>query len=585
MNFSIDLKNNSNHTVWTNDSYTFNSTGKWILIFSSIDDAGYEPFEIEFEFFVGNPDLRVIDMEISTDFTESGMIYKDNTINVTAEVKSFEATIDNVNITFKIINLSNNDVIFLDFLNLKLIKDELKTVYFEWVADEAGKFNLIVEIDPLDVIEESKENNNKKNINITIYDWPDLKVKEILFTSEIIMEFEEVKFDVSIENIGKGNATDYKAKLFIKRIPKSGVRQMEFTDAVYSRPFSLDANRERTITLYWNSSKSGRWLVGVAITYGENQRDLNFVNNFKVSDKDLIIRSYEKNPPVISELNIEPSGQQQGGPISIFANIIDDTGLESVSINITTPLNFSYKDFMVREMGDVFKYTFYETLLVGEYDIKITATDLSIYSNKANVIDEFRIFEDETFPVISYYEVAPELQLVSEEVSFSCVAKDNIEINNVIIIITLPDGESIEELMTYSFSGKYVYSEEYEITGEYMYYIQVEDFAGNMVETSIETFWITTDFDDIDNDGMPNDWEKKYGLDPEDSSDADIDKDNDGLTNIEEYKAGTNPTEDIFAENSILRINDNVGYLLTSLGLFIFIIILSVLFGRRRFTI
>lgn len=48
---------------------------------------------------------------------------------------------------------------------------------------------------------------------------------------------------------------------------------------------------------------------------------------------------------------------------------------------------------------------------------------------------------------------------------------------------------------------------------------------------------------DSDNDGLPNDWEKKYALNPNDSADAELDPDNDGFTNIEEFKAGTNPSD------------------------------------------
>ena len=44
-----------------------------------------------------------------------------------------------------------------------------------------------------------------------------------------------------------------------------------------------------------------------------------------------------------------------------------------------------------------------------------------------------------------------------------------------------------------------------------------------------------------DNDGMPNAWETKYGLDPNESSDAGQDPDVDGLTNMEEYLLGTEP--------------------------------------------
>lgn len=47
--------------------------------------------------------------------------------------------------------------------------------------------------------------------------------------------------------------------------------------------------------------------------------------------------------------------------------------------------------------------------------------------------------------------------------------------------------------------------------------------------------------DDRDGDGLPNDWEIKYGLNPDDGSDAAKDTDFDGLTNLEEYKYKTDP--------------------------------------------
>lgn len=45
---------------------------------------------------------------------------------------------------------------------------------------------------------------------------------------------------------------------------------------------------------------------------------------------------------------------------------------------------------------------------------------------------------------------------------------------------------------------------------------------------------------DTDNDGMPNDWETQYGLNPN-VNDANQDADGDGYTNLQEYQAGTNP--------------------------------------------
>jgi len=59
---------------------------------------------------------------------------------------------------------------------------------------------------------------------------------------------------------------------------------------------------------------------------------------------------------------------------------------------------------------------------------------------------------------------------------------------------------------------------------------------------------------DSDHDGMPDEWETKYGLDPNDPSDAAKDKDGDGYTNLEEYLNGTDPTKNVDyskAENNV----------------------------------
>ena len=47
---------------------------------------------------------------------------------------------------------------------------------------------------------------------------------------------------------------------------------------------------------------------------------------------------------------------------------------------------------------------------------------------------------------------------------------------------------------------------------------------------------------DSDRDGMPDEWEEKFGLEPSDSSDGAKDADADGYTNVEEWLNGTNPT-------------------------------------------
>ena len=59
---------------------------------------------------------------------------------------------------------------------------------------------------------------------------------------------------------------------------------------------------------------------------------------------------------------------------------------------------------------------------------------------------------------------------------------------------------------------------------------------------------------DTDHDGMPDEWEKRFGLDPNDPTDGAKDTDGDGYTNVEEYLNGTDPTVKI----DYLNLDNNV---------------------------
>ena len=47
---------------------------------------------------------------------------------------------------------------------------------------------------------------------------------------------------------------------------------------------------------------------------------------------------------------------------------------------------------------------------------------------------------------------------------------------------------------------------------------------------------------DADRDGVADEWETRYGLDPADSTDANADPDGDGYTNLQDIRLGSNPT-------------------------------------------
>jgi hypothetical protein len=59
---------------------------------------------------------------------------------------------------------------------------------------------------------------------------------------------------------------------------------------------------------------------------------------------------------------------------------------------------------------------------------------------------------------------------------------------------------------------------------------------------------VTSAFDitvlaDSDGDGLPDNWENAFALNPASSSDRNLDSDGDGFTNWQEYQAGTDPSD------------------------------------------
>lgn len=61
--------------------------------------------------------------------------------------------------------------------------------------------------------------------------------------------------------------------------------------------------------------------------------------------------------------------------------------------------------------------------------------------------------------------------------------------------------------------------------------------------TTLDFCVVNSPVDDTDFDGLPDEWETQYGLNPNSATDSEIDSDGDGQSNLDEFEAGTNPKD------------------------------------------
>lgn len=577
---TVYLSNQSGNMSWNKTVDFLNKTGEYKIVVNCSDIAGYQADSIEHVFYVNMPDIKPTDISFSTDCPHtSPTVYKDDAVKITSTILCYNASVDNVNITLTIFNVDTNQTFnFAATKNLVINTDNI--VDFYWLANQTGTFNVTITADPGNLINESNEANNIITKTLTVNYCPDLEVERITLPSEEIMEGDNVTINVKIRNNAPVKATDYEAILFIEPAEQN---IMKYENKISSKLFSIEGNTSKTISLVWDNADSGEWLVGVIVNVTDTKWDANLDNNRLLCDKTLNVTSIPRTRPSISEVSTQPEYQQQGIPVTITAKISDDSGLDFVTIKIKNPDDKNTTYNMVRISANSFSFKFEDTQILGTYTFTIQTKGLSIYSTLTTFNGNFYIVEDSTEPVIQYYDAQPYVQLKDDDVEIICMATDNVGIKEVRLTIETPSGDSYSKSMQWSSSGKYVYKDSFDTIGKYSFYVEVEDIDGNFADTKddMKTFWITSDIDDTDNDGMPDWWEEKYRLDPEDSSDAKNDDDCDGYTNLKEYQNDFNPKKDIFMQNVVQRVNDNVAYLIGSVIIFVAIILLGF-YGKRR---
>ena len=570
-NLTLDLNNAGDQLNWEND-LIFTEKGNWTIQVTGMDDAGFETTLTEHNLYVGKPDLELKNITLTT------IAHEDEKVNISAIVFCENASVEDVNVYLRINRSSNDTEVYNKTTAFDFTRNKDNVASFEWDPDDIGKYKVTIIVDYDDKIDESDETNNKMTKAVTIYDWPDLLIKNISLPDITVMEFDDVTIDIVIKNDGLVKAENYEVKLYIE---KESQGFLKFLDVKDSKFFSVNSSKSVTISMNWNDAKSGRYFVGAKILTNETKKDSDLSNNYMLSDEILIIKSYEKNKPKIEDIVVEQETGEQGEEVIIKANISDDTGIQIANITVTDPNGDDITDSMVRLYGDTFQYIYTDTLEIGKYKFEIFVIDISFYENNNSKDGDFTIDRETIPPVITYAGADPIVQLKNEDIKIICYAYDNVGIESVEVTIFPSDDIPMKESLSEIEENLFVYEDSFSDIGKYTFFVTVVDQAGNPAVSRNKTFWITTDVNDTDDDGMPDWWEKKYGFDPQDPDDGEEDYDKDGITNREEYDGGINPLKDIFMENVGYRLKTNLWYIAASIIITIAIIML-VIYGKRR---
>ena len=577
----------TDNLIWVKkQTFQQSEIGNWSIEVSGYDDAGYLSEKFSDDFFIGYPDLVVDSISIVSDRPEGSQNYVDTDYTIKAMILVYNASVDNVNITMKI-----NETYF-DSTIKNISKNQNNMVSFIWRPTQKGFYTVTIKAE---LTEDSNQSNNQLSQNIIIEGIPDLKILNIVVPSEPVDEYSPAEIFVNITNIGEGNATNYNINLYCEQHDKNA---MNYTGLKSTTTVDINVSETKSISLIWDSTEygsdkyEGKWIIGVILVWdeegypdsdGKNNRAYNKTARLQVNE----IERPEQNNPIITLIKPDVLEEfEQNLPVKIIAKITDESGIKSVDILIAAPDKTTYEEVMTRKENDKYSYTFENTHLLKIYNFTITAVDDSENNSVSTKTSNFTIVEDATPPEIEYIGVLPSVQLKDRDVTISSIVSDRSGVKFVQVTITYPDGSSETKNMTNSSNDKkYYFTQSYEMLGRYVFYITTEDTLGNEKTTKDEEveFWITTDLEDTDSDGMPDWWEEKYGFDPRDPADADEDEDDDGYTNVEEYEDDTDPLEPLSLLQRIVKeTKENWIYVVVSGILFIVVIALSIYGVRRR---
>jgi hypothetical protein len=235
----------------------------------------------------------------------------------------------------------------------------------------------------------------------------------------------------------------------------------------------------------------------------------------------------------------------------IEAVVVDNDDVSEVRLVYNDVYNVDYNVTMVLTSGVLFGYVIPGQDKIGTVSFHVWVMDINKNTN-SSITYSIDIFKPPVKDLILPHVIKTVPEHNATDVPINTLVKitfnETMDTSSTLAALSVippvnysASWSNNDKILTITFAANLSFNQTYIIGVD----IGAKDLANNPLKNKFQ-FHFRTELapeiiNDIDGDGMDDDWERDYGFDPTDPNDAYDDDDSDALINVREFEEGTDP--------------------------------------------